>query len=155
MVSTELLRRYTFFAGCSPAHLDAIAMLSEEVAYKGNETVFESGQSADALYLLMDGCVDLHYNVADPIYTELRKDFFISEFNVGEPFGVSALIEPYRYEGTVCATRPSRAIKIEAAGLRELCRSDPMLDLVLTRQMLRAVVSRLDDTRVLLAASRE
>jgi CRP-like cAMP-binding protein len=90
----------------------------------------------------------------DEINTELRKDFFVSEINVGEPFGLSALIPPYRYVGTVHATQPSRVVQFQGAGLRSLCESDPKLDAILLRRMLKSVMSRLHDTRVLLVASR-
>ena len=110
MVSPELLRRYPFFGDFHNAHLNAIAMLANEVEFQEGDLIFEAGQPASKLYFLIDGCVDLHYVVADEINTELRKDFFISEINPGEPFGISALIEPYRYTGAVRATCRSRTL---------------------------------------------
>ena len=154
MVSPELLRRYPFFGGLGNAHLTAVAMLADEMTFQEDETVFDTGQPADALYFLIEGCVDLHYVVADEINTELRKDFFISEINPGEPFGISALIEPYRYTGAVRATCASRVLKFDAIGLRALCAVDPKIDATLMRQVAKAAMSRLHDTRVQLAAAR-
>ncbi len=154
MISPELLRRYPFFGLLANDHLNAFAMLAEEVTFETDETVFESGQQADALYFLIEGCVDLHYIVADEINTELRKDFFISEINPGEPFGISALIEPYRYTGTVRATCASRVLRFDAKGLRALCAVDLKIDAALMHQIAAAAMSRLQDTRVQLAAAR-
>ncbi len=154
MVSPELLRRYPFFGRLANDHLNAVAMLAEEVVYEADETIFETGQPADALYFLVEGCVDLHYIVVDEINTELRKDFFISEINLGEPFGISALIEPYRYTGTVRATCASRVLKFDARGLRALCTVDPKIEAALMRQIAAAAMSRLYDTRVQLVAAR-
>ncbi|HEY4691449.1 MAG TPA: cyclic nucleotide-binding domain-containing protein [Anaerolineae bacterium] len=154
MVSPELLRRYPFFGQLANDSLNAVAMLAEEITFKDGETIFETGGPADALYFLIEGCVDLHYIVADEINPELRKDFFISEINPGEPFGISALIEPYRYTGTVRATCPSRVFKFDAAGLRALCTVDPKIDAALMRQIAAAAMSRLSDTRVQLVAAR-
>jgi CRP-like cAMP-binding protein len=154
MVSPELLRRYPFFGGLDAEHLNAIALLAEEMIFEQGETIFESDQPASALYFLIDGCVDLHYIVVDGINTELRKDFFISEINSGEPFGISALIEPYRYTGSVEATCVSRVLKFDATGLRELCAVDYKIEATLMRQVAKAAMLRLHDTRVQLAAAR-
>ena len=154
MISTELLRRYPFFGGLANEHLNAVAMLAEEITYEQDETVFETGHPADALYFLIEGCVDLHYSVVDEISPELRKDFFISEINPGEPFGISALIEPYRYTGMVRATCTTRVLKFDANGLRALCTVDPKIEATLMRQLAAAAMSRLHDTRVQLAAAR-
>lgn len=154
MVSPELLRRYVFFADLDDGHLKAVAMLTDEAYYGQDEVVFEEGQPADALYLLIEGCVDLHYVVTDEINTQLSKDFFISEINPGEVFGISALLEPYVYTGTVRSTCPGHVLKIEAAGLRALCEMDTKLCATLIRHIAKATMSRLHDTRVQLAAAR-
>ena len=154
MVSPELLRRYPFFSPLNGDHLKAVAMLADEVWYEKDETLFEASQPASALYLLIEGCVDLHYVVRDEIHPELWKDFFISEINPGEPFGISALIEPYVYTGTVRATCASRVLKIDATGLRALCEVDTKIASLLMRQLAQAAMSRLHDTRVQLAAAR-
>lgn len=154
MISPELLRRYPFFGGLINDHLVALAMLAEEVIFEADETIFEGDNPAHALWFLLEGCVDLHYVVVDAINTELRKDFFITEINPGEPFGISALIEPYRYTGTVRTACVSRVLKFDANGLRALCAVDPKIDAALMRQLAAAAMSRLNDTRVQLVAAR-
>ena len=154
MVSPELLRRYPFFGDFHNDHLNAIAMLANEVECQEGDMIFEAGQPAGKLYFLIEGCVDLHYVVIDEINTELRKDFFISEINPGEPFGISALIEPYRYTGAVRATCRSRMLEFDADGLRALCTVDLKIAAVMMRQVAKAAMERLDATRVQLAAAR-
>jgi CRP-like cAMP-binding protein len=154
MISPELLRRYPFFGGLAESHLNAVAMLAEEIACEKDEIVFETGQPANALYFLVEGCIDLYYIVVDEINSELRKEFFISEINPGEPFGISALIEPYRFTGTVRATCRTRVLRFDANGLRALCAVDPKIEAALMRQIAAAAMSRLSDTRVQLAAAR-
>ena len=154
MISPELLRRYPFFGGLTNSHLNAVAMLAEEIACQKDETVFDTGKPADALYFLVEGCVDVYYVVVDELNAELRKEFFISEINPGEPFGISALIEPYRYTGTARSTCVTRVLKFDANGLRALCTVDPKIEAALMRQLAAAAMSRLHDTRVQLAAAR-
>ena len=138
MVSPELLRRYQLFGSLAPEHVNAIAMLTEDVQLESGETIFETGQPADYLYILVTGCIDLFYVAVDEINPELRK----------------ALLDPGVYQGTVRTTCPSRVLKAESTGLRALCEVDPAIAAVLMRGMAQAALSRLHDTHVLLAAAR-
>jgi CRP-like cAMP-binding protein len=154
MISPELLRRHPFFGGLNDAHLKAVAMLANEISCSTGETLFEIGQPADMLYLLVEGGVDLHYVVIDRTDPKLRKDFFVGEVNPGEAFGISALIEPYRYTTTVRVTSPARVLKIDAGGLRALCEADAGVGHILMRHVAKAALSRLQDTRTQLIAAR-
>jgi len=154
MVSPELLRRYQLFSRLAIEHLNGIAMLSEEVTLDSGETVFEAGQAADDFFLLMQGCLDLFYIAVDEINPELRKELFVSEVSPGDPFGISALLEPYVYQGTVRTTCPCRVLRVDAHGLRALCEVDARIAAELMRGVAEAAVERLDDTRTLLAAAR-
>ncbi len=152
MISPELLRRYPFFGVLDDSQLKAVAMIAEEISCQEGETLFEAERPAQAMYLLMEGCVDLFYVVIDR--DAPAKELFISEFNPGDVFGISALIEPHQYTATARATCPSRIVKFDAAGLRALCEVDSKLAYGLMRQTAKAAMSRLHDTRVQLAAAR-
>ena len=103
---------------------------------------------------MVDGCVELFYVAVDEIHKDLRKELFVSEVNPGEVFGISALLEPFVYQGTVRTRSPSRVLRVDAAGLRALSEVDPEIDATLMRQMAQAALMRLHDTRILLAAER-
>ncbi len=154
MVSPELLRRYPFFGVLTNSHLNAMAMLAEEVIYEKDETIFESNQPADNLFFLLEGNVELHYVIVDEFNPQLRKDLFVTEINSGEPFGISALIDPYLYTGTMRTTGLSRVLRFDANGLRALCAIDPKIDAALMRQIAATAMSRLEDTRTQLVAAR-
>lgn len=154
MVSPELLRRYPFFAFLNEAQLKAVAMLSEEVEAAQGSEVFVSEQKAEALYLLMDGGIDLNYKVIDRDDPKIVKEFFISELNPGEIFGLSALLEPYQHTMTAKVTAASRLIRIEASGLRALEELDAKLQAGVMKAVATAAMERLRDTRVQLAAAR-
>lgn len=154
MVSPELLRRYPFFGALNDSQLKAVAMIAEEVVVTPGEHILEVGKVADALYFLIDGNAELFYVVVDKHNQNLRKELYISAINPGEIFGISALIEPYQYTGTVQATGPCHVLKIDAAALRKLCESDVQMAYTVMRQTARAAMERLEDTRVQLAAER-
>jgi CRP-like cAMP-binding protein len=154
MISPELLRRYAFFRHLDDNLLKSIAMLADEVSYSRGETLFDADQPATALYLLAEGSVDLHYIVTDRDNPQTRKDFYVGPVNPGEPFGISALIEPYHYTATAVADRPCHLIRIDAAGLRALCAANAEVAAVLMRHTAEAAMARLRETRVQLAATR-
>ena len=154
MISPEMLRRYTFFSHLDDFYLKTIAMLSCEEHVEKGEIFFEAGQPADTLYFLVEGSAELHYVVGDIHNLHLRKDFYISDINPGEPFGISALIDPFCYTASVMANDSCRILRIEAAGLRKLCDEDSKMAAVFMRNIARIAMARLHDTRIQLAAAR-
>jgi CRP/FNR family cyclic AMP-dependent transcriptional regulator len=154
MISPELLRRYPFFGFLNDAQLKAVAMIAEEITFKSGETILAVGKAAEALYFLIDGNAALYYIVAAKDNPDLRKELHISDMNPGEIFGISALIEPYQYTGTIRVAGLCRVLKIEAAALRALCEVDQKMAYALMRQTARAAMERLESTRVQLAAER-
>ncbi len=150
MVSPELLRRYRFFCCLDESQQKAIAMIAEEVVLEKGVTVFEERDPADIFYLLLEGGVDLFY----PASRELRDLLLVAEINQGEPFSISALIEPHVLTATAKTTASSRILKLNATALRALCELDSKMGYALVRQAAVAAMERLHFARVQLAAAR-
>lgn len=148
MVSPELLRRYPFFCCLDESQQKAIAMIAEQVEYEKGATLFEEGNPVQSLYLLVDGGVDLYYAASG----NKNDQFLVGEISPGEPFGVSALIEPYTLTATARAAKPSRVLKIDAAAVRALCEVDNRMGYALMRQAAKVTQERLHYARVQLAA---
>ncbi|MBI3361858.1 MAG: Crp/Fnr family transcriptional regulator [Chloroflexi bacterium] len=154
MVSPELLRRSPFFAFTDENQKKAVAMISEEAACDGGTVFFEEGQVADTLYLLLEGSVDLFFRPHVENGDQLRPDILVGEINPGEPFGLSAMIEPHILTATATASGPCRVLKMEGAALRALSEVDCRLGYLLMRQIAKAVGERLHAARLQLAATR-
>lgn len=151
MISPELLRRYPFFGPLTDAQLKAIAMIADEVTIEEGVTLFKEKEPAEAMYILKEGSIDLFYIVEDD--PEFRKEFPVGEINPGEPFGISAIIDPYILTSTARAAVSSQLVKITASPLRALCEVDNELALIFLRQVAKAALERLEATRVQLAAA--
>ena len=149
MVSPEQLRRYPFFGGLSAEELAGIAMVAEEVSHPDGAIVFRDGEVATKLYVLTSGTVDLVYHIERPDGIETS---FVGSIPTGEPFGISAFLEPYRLTATSIAHGPIQAIAIDAAGLRALCELSCHLGYNIMRQIARALAERLSFARIELAA---
>lgn len=158
MISPELLRQYRFFGMLTESQLREIAMLTEEETYENGEVIFRAGEPANALYFLLEGSVDLEYAAAGMESAgmesaSLETGLPVGEINPGEPFGISALIEPYRLTASARTTRRCRALKLDARKLRALFEQDRRVAYLFTVQAAKAAIERLHDTRVQLAAA--
>jgi len=154
MISPELLRRYPLFGSLSEEQLQSIASIAHEIEWEAGETVFELGSQADSLYLLMEGSVNLFYRVEDKLNPDMMKDFGVGEINLGEPFGISALFEPYVLTASAVATRSSKGVRMDAQRLLQLGSYDLELGMILQRELIKAVFERLTYVRTQLAAAR-
>jgi len=153
MVSTEQLRRYPFFGFLNHAQLAEVAMITSEMEVPAETTLFAMGETAQFLFFLRTGGVDLHYVVIDENLPELAQDFHVGTINPGEVLGISALIPPHKLTATAIATADCTLFKIDAAALQALCDDDHDLAYDLEKQIARTTMERLNATRVLLAAA--
>jgi len=154
MISPELLRRFPFFGNLENSQLVAISIIAEEETFNNGDTIFQERSPAESLFLLEEGSIDLYFTVVDNFHPELRQEFSIGEINPGEPFGISALIEPYVLTATARVSSPSRVIRINAAALRATMDTDQSLAYTLMQKIAKAAIDRLNDTRIQLAAAR-
>lgn len=153
MISPELLRRYTIFAQLNAQDLYAIAMVADEITAEAGTVIFEECQPADALYLLMDGSIDLYYKSEEEYHPKARKEFLVGEINPGEIFSISSMIEPYVLNASARTAKPSRFVKIDAVALRQLSQENLAMGYAIMHQIAKALMERLAYTRVQLAAA--
>jgi CRP/FNR family transcriptional regulator, cyclic AMP receptor protein len=151
MVSPEILRRYPFFASLSDDQLKAIAMIADEKSYPKDTVLIKENTSASKLVLLLEGDVDLVYSGGGE---GAIVNALVGSIAPGEVYGVSTLIEPYKFISSARATVPVKVIEVDGAALRTHIESDPRLGYVLMRNVAVAVLERLKYTQVELAAAR-
>jgi len=154
MISPELLRRFPFFSFMDDKQLKAVAMIAAEKTYDNGDEVIVNNSPAEKLFFLVEGSASYYYIVTiehDPYY---KQEYFISDFNPGEIFGISALIEPYVFTAAVRAEKSCRLIEIDASALRALCEVDMQLSCGLMRAVAKAAMERLQHTRVQLIAAK-
>jgi CRP/FNR family transcriptional regulator, cyclic AMP receptor protein len=150
MISPETLRRYPFFASLNEDQQKAIAMVTEELRVDPGKELFSEGEPVPALYLLEEGSVDLLYAASG----EPKDQLLVGEINPGEPFAISAMIEPYTFTATARVAAPSRVLRIDARALRALCEVDCRMGYAIMRQLAAMALERLHFARVQLATAR-
>jgi CRP-like cAMP-binding protein len=149
MISPELLRRHRFFGGLKDDELAAIAMIAEECPFPDGGTIFREGDGATHLYILTSGTVDLIYEIHRSGGVDTS---YVGSINTGEPFGISAFVEPYVFTATGKANGAVKTICVDAGSLRALSEDDCHLGYTIMRQVAVALAERLNFARVQLAA---
>jgi CRP-like cAMP-binding protein len=153
MISIELLRMYPFFGRLGYEQLKALAMIAEEIKLEDGQVVLEEGKPADALYFLVEGSVVLYHPVGSPRTTGGSTEVPVCEINPGEPFSISALIEPHVLTSTARSSGVSRVIRLMVEDLKSAFAQDARLECLMIRCVAEAAMGRLNSTRVQLAAA--
>ena len=153
MISIELLRRYPFFGRLGYEQLKALAMIAEEIKLENGQVVIEEGKPADALYFLVEGSVVLYHPIGSPQTEGGTSEVPVCEINPGEPFSISALIEPHVLTSTARSSGVSRVIRLMVEDLKTTFAQDARLECLMIRCVAEAAMGRLNSTRVQLAAA--
>src|SRR2546425_795586 len=82
----QSLRRCGLFRGFDAARLDALAAAARELTLAGGAAVFHEGDPGDAMYVVLDGAVQ--------IYTRARdgREVVLVRLEAGEHFGEQSLL---------------------------------------------------------------
>ncbi|GAB6165183.1 cyclic nucleotide-binding domain-containing protein [Thermostilla marina] len=147
MVSPELLRRYPYFTNISEESLKQIAMLAEEKKFPAGVQLFNEGDPANYLNVIVSGEVNIQYLLGSG---EKRT---VDTLVDGDILCWSALVEPYKTTAIGTTSKETHVIAIDAAKLRELCAKDPMVGYQLMLEIAKLLAHRLEGARVQLAAS--
>lgn len=153
MISSESLRFYPFFGPFDDAQLKEIAMVSEEIQYDEGHVLFRKGEKTAALYVLVNGHVDLFDAITtehDPTY---YKEYVVGEMEEGSILAVSALVSPHVLNASARLTSPCRLIKIDAVELLKLADKDCRFGYLLMQQTVKLLAERLSSVRSLLATA--
>ena len=90
MISPEILRRYTYFAGISEEGLKQIAMIADEQAIPANTRIFNEGDPASHMLIIAQGEINIEFQLGNG---ELR---IVDTMVEGDLLGWSALSSPTR-----------------------------------------------------------
>jgi CRP/FNR family cyclic AMP-dependent transcriptional regulator len=146
MVSIEVLRSFPYFAGVSTESLKAVAAITEERAFPAGQPLFKEGDPARALYILREGQVDIVYQ------RHVDEGRVVDTVVAGDLIGWSSLVEPCRCTATAVPREAGRAVRIDAAGIRNLCEQDHTLGYHLLKELAGTLSRRLQGALVQLAA---
>jgi CRP-like cAMP-binding protein len=135
-----------YFSDLSDEGLEKLATIAEEENVAAGETLFSEYDPADRFYLIVDGEVNLQYEMGS------GEKRVVDTLVEGELLVWSALVEPYRCTASGTATKDSKLIRFDAAQLRSTCEEDHELGYRLLEHIAQLLAGRLEGARVQLAA---
>jgi CRP-like cAMP-binding protein len=127
------------FHGVDAQHLALLRPLFERVSFRAGATVVEQGGSADYLYLIENGALEISYKPydGDPIT--------ITHLEVGGLFGWSAVVGSPKYTSSGVAIEDLDVIRVRGSDLRKLCSENPEAGRAILDRLANAVSARWTD----------
>ena len=142
MVSIEILRASSLFQDLKDVYLSKIAALCQEEIYNPQDIIFNEGEEAKKIYVLIEGSV--------AIQIQLKKHQYVIVSTIeekGELFGWSALVEPRCYSAVVKCLGKTRVLSVGGEELEKLFKDDPVFGLTFMKKIASLIDSRLITTR--------
>src|SRR5690349_22323737 len=133
------MNRIVIFEELDENMIDLIAPLLEEFSCQPGTTIFQQGEQADFLYMLVDGKVDMSFKPYDGI------PLTISHVGKGGLFGWSAVVGSEKYTSTAIAIENVKAFRVHGSELRRFCQQYPDAGKYILERLADGVSSRWED----------
>jgi signal transduction histidine kinase len=138
-VTLDELRRVPLFADLTEEDLEQLYKMAKTISIHAGELVFEEGIAGDALYVILDGELEITKRQGG-------QDVVLAVRRTGEFIGEMSLLEQAPRSASVRALRKSRLLVISQAAFQTLLSCSPSAPL----RILRTVTSRLRSTESML-----
>ncbi len=143
MVESALLAKFPLFQDVSPAILEKIARISEEISLKEGETVFREGQVADKMDFLLKGSIALRVNIMSK--PDSVTVSYVAKSN--ECFGWSGIVPPYHYTATAYCDEETRILSVRGKEFMEIISENPADGFKIMQRIAEIVSDRLRNSR--------
>lgn len=138
-----LKQEYThlsIFEGLHQGEITLIDPLLEECILHQGETIFEQGQYAIYLYILLKGEVQVSFKPYD------GPDLVVARIPPGGVFGWSAVLGRSIYTSQAVALFESIAVRIRGDQLHQFCENNPKIGEVVLERLASVIAERLRST---------
>lgn len=142
MVSAEWLKKTELFENLNESHLNVILSRSSVESFTEGKTIFQQGEEATRLYVLIQGTVDLTVKAQEQIgfmTSKIEKE--------GAVFGTPSLMEPFRYNVSATCLNPSKVLVIDASFIQKMMEEDPKMGMEMMKKLASIYFNRLNDLR--------
>lgn len=140
MTSLDFLRNVEVFRDLIDNKLAGIQDHCYEKDYRHNEELFNEGDDATCLWIMIKGQVDLRFDLPDRPTSSRNTLSSVSEFMT---FGWSSLVPPFKYRlSAYCATETCRVIQIEKEMLLKIFKEDSKIGYVVMSNLVEIIGKR-------------
>lgn len=140
-----LLKKSELFSKVSPEEMNVLTPLSQEKTFSTETIIFSQNAPAERVYLLDHGSVALKTVLSNGL--EITYEMITKP---GDPFGWSALIEPFEHMTTAISLEETGAIVFNRKDLIRIFPQYPLLGFKVMHNLCILLARRLERTRRLL-----
>jgi CRP-like cAMP-binding protein len=136
----ELLHNLPLLKGLAPEDLDLLAGLFRLDSYPAGSTIFDQGDRADRLFVLLNGVVEIHFKPHD------GEPLVVATIESGGVFGWSAALGRKTYTSCAVCVEDCRALHVQGRLLRQLIEEHPQTGIVILDRLAAVIAERLRNT---------
>ncbi len=129
-----------FFEGLSNQDVELLSKKFTTVSFPRGTVIFNQGDHADRLYILLLGHVSIRFKPHD------GEVLPVAEISTGDVFGWSAALGRDVYTSCAVTTEDSKALSIRGNDLRELCTTHPETGVLILERLAEVIAERLKNT---------
>ena len=133
------MKRAAIFEDLNEKMINLLTPLFEVFSCQPGTVIFQQGDRAEYLYLVIDGKVDMSFKPYD------GNPMTISHIDKGELFGWSAVVGSNTYTSTAMAIEGVKAYRIHGSDLLRFCREHPEAGKDILERLADGVSSRWKD----------
>ncbi len=139
MGGLDFLKKVDIFKGLNKDQLNAVKKGGREKQYLYGDRLFAEGENADRIWLVIDGQVDLRFDLPGRSSSEENTIFSIT---AAETLGWSTFVPPFKYAlSAYSATKSCKILQITKDHLLECFEKDPRMGLMFMTNV-AAIASR-------------
>ena len=118
---------------------DLLRPLFEEVSFQAGTVIFQQGKSAEFLYLVINGMVDMSFKPYD------GTPITVSHVGKDGLFGWSAVVGSEKYTSSAIAIEAVKAFRVRGTDLRRFCVKHPEAGKAILERLAEGASSRWKD----------
>lgn len=146
MDKVEVLRNVELFEGSADDLLTKVAEIAEEKTFSLGEMIFDEGEKAKWVYILLEGKVRISIDLTSkPTYVTVAM---LDESNMA--FGWSGIVAPYRYTSSATCEVETRVLAIPGVEFEEMLMKEPIYGCRVMKKLSELISSRLRNSRMVL-----
>jgi CRP-like cAMP-binding protein len=130
-----------FFSGLKPTQLDLLRSLFAPCDSCSGATLFEQGESAEYLYIVVVGEVVVNFKPDD------GPSLVVARVQPGGVVGWSAAFGRKVYTSSAMASTDTRLLRVRGADLRSLCEQYPDTGTIILDRLAAVIAERLRNTQ--------
>lgn len=137
----DILPNIPLFENLGPAQIALLKPLFEQFIRPANTTIFEQGEPASYLYLLIKGEVIIRFKPYD------TPPITLTRLRAGDVFGWSAVLGSTHYTSSLVSETEIETIRIRGSHLLALVRDHPETGKIIMDRLANVVSSRWKNAR--------